>query len=129
MALLDVRLSLEPIVEAAAYGVDMARREPAAVRITTAARSRSDDIGARQRRYVISMTIRTLCFVLAVVCIGHWFMWVVGGGSFVLPYVAVVMTNGGAAPARGGPSPISPDPTLRGIEGCGRSGEVAPPTG
>jgi hypothetical protein len=117
MALLDVRLSLEPIVEAAAYGVDMARREPDAVRITTATRSRSDDIGARQRRYVISMTIRTLCFVLAVVCIGHWFMWVFIAGSFVLPYVAVVMANAGAAPDRGGPSPVDPDPTLRGIEG------------
>ena len=37
-----------------------------AVRITTAASSRNDDIAARQRRYVISMSIRTLCFVGAV---------------------------------------------------------------
>ena len=52
----------------------MARKEPEVVRITTAPRSRRDDIAGRQRRYVISMTIRTVCFVLAVVCIGHWFM-------------------------------------------------------
>src|SRR3954447_24890422 len=95
----------------------MARKEPEAVRITTATRSHSDDIGARQRRYVISMTIRTVCFVLAVVCIGHWFMWVFIAASFVLPYVAVVMANAGGTPDRGGPPPVAPDPGLRAIDG------------
>jgi Protein of unknown function (DUF3099) len=79
----------------------MVRREPDPIRITTATRSHSEDISARQRRYVISMTIRTLCFLLAVVSIGHWFMWVFLAASFVLPYVAVVMANAGSSKSDG----------------------------
>jgi len=37
------------------------------VRITSAQRPRSEDINGRQRRYLISMGIRTACFILAVV--------------------------------------------------------------
>ena len=95
----------------------MARKDPDVVRITTATRSHSDDIGARQRRYVISMTIRTACFVLAVLSIGHWFLWVFLVGSLVLPYVAVVLANAGAAPDPGGPEYFDPDPDRRAIEG------------
>ena len=63
------------------------------VRITTAAASRDDDISARQRRYVISMGIRTVCFVAAVI-VGHgWVMWVLIVAALLLPYVAVVMAN------------------------------------
>ena len=48
------------------------RHHPAeAVRITSAPRSRADDIAARQKRYIYSMGLRTVCFVGAVV---------VGGG-------------------------------------------------
>jgi hypothetical protein len=72
-------------------------KKPDPVRITTVARSREQDIAVRQRRYLISMGIRTLCFVLAVVSIGHWFMWVFIAGSFVLPYVAVVLANAGGS--------------------------------
>ena len=95
----------------------MAHKDPDVVRITTATRSHSDDIGARQRRYIISMTIRTVCFVLAVVCIGHWFMWVFIAASFVLPYVAVVMANAGAPADPGGPDYFEPDPDLRALGG------------
>jgi hypothetical protein len=63
------------------------------VRITTAAASREDDIRARQRRYVLSMGFRTVCFVTAVI-IGHgWVMWVLIVAALILPYVAVVMAN------------------------------------
>ncbi|CAN5331865.1 hypothetical protein BH18ACT9_BH18ACT9_09110 [soil metagenome] len=81
----------------------MVRNEPEAVRITTATRGRSHDIDARQRRYIISMTIRTLCFLLAVLSMGHWFMWVFLAASLFLPYVAVVLANAGATPDPGGP--------------------------
>ena len=71
---------------------DQARHHPP-VRITTAAASREEDIRARQRRYVLSMGFRTLCFVVAVI-IGHgWVMWVLIVAALVLPYVAVVMAN------------------------------------
>ena len=95
----------------------MPRKEPEPVRITSATRSHSDDIGARQRRYVISMTIRTACFLLAVLSMGHWFMWVFLAASFFLPYIAVVIANGGASPDPGGPDAFGPDPGTRGIEG------------
>jgi len=95
----------------------MARREPEPVRITTAERSRSDDINARQRRYLISMGVRTLCFILAVVSIGHWFMWGFIIASFILPYVAVIMANAGSSPDPGGPDPFDPQQTDRQLEG------------
>ena len=95
----------------------MPRKEPEPVRITSATRSRSDDIGARQRRYVISMAIRTVCFLLAVLSMGHWFMWVFLAASLFLPYIAVVVANGRSSPDPGGPVPFGPDPDARGIEG------------
>lgn len=67
------------------------------------------------------MTIRTVCFVLTVVSIGHWFMWVFLVGALVLPYIAVVMANTGAAPETGGPE--SPDLSRRALEG----GQEDPP--
>ncbi len=95
----------------------MPSRKPDAVRITSATRSQSDDISGRQRRYVISMVIRTVCFLLAVISMGHWLMWVFLAAAVFLPYVAVVMANGGASPDPGGPEPFTPDPTMRSIEG------------
>ena len=95
----------------------MARKEPEVVRITTAPRSRRDDIAGRQRRYVISMTIRTLCFLAAVVSMGHWFMWVFLAASFFLPYVAVVIANTAAGPDPGGPDLVTRDLSTRAIEG------------
>ncbi len=69
------------------------RREEHAVRITTAATSRDEDIRGRQRRYLISMGIRTVCFVAAVI-VGHGVvMWILILAALLLPYVAVVMAN------------------------------------
>jgi hypothetical protein len=63
------------------------------VRITTAPTSRADDISRRQRRYVISMAVRTLCFVGAVAVGPGWLRWVLVAGAVFLPYVAVVLAN------------------------------------
>ena len=63
------------------------------VRITTAGTSRADDIARRQRRYVVSMAIRTVCFISAVLVGPGWLRWVLVVGALVLPYVAVVMAN------------------------------------
>jgi hypothetical protein len=62
------------------------------VRITTAGTSHADDIASRQKRYVMSMALRTVCFVGAVLADG-WLRWVLVAGAVVLPYVAVVMAN------------------------------------
>ncbi|WP_055585044.1 DUF3099 domain-containing protein [Streptacidiphilus griseoplanus] len=75
------------------------------IRITGARASLTDDVRGRQRRYIISMSIRTLCVILAVV------LWnverplaviaLVGGA--VLPYIAVVVANAGRENAPGLP--------------------------
>jgi Protein of unknown function (DUF3099) len=70
--------------------------------VTAARTGTSDDLAQRQRRYLISMTIRTLCFVLAVVVHGPA-RWVFVAAALILPYIAVVMANAvgsgsGAAP-------------------------------
>jgi hypothetical protein len=98
----------------------MARRNPEPVRITSAARGHSDDLGARQRRYVLSMTIRTVCFLLAVVFVGTWLMWFFLFGSVFLPYVAVVIANAGASPDPGGPEPFAMDLDRPALEGPDR---------
>jgi fatty acid desaturase len=71
-------------------------REPAPVRITSAAASRNEDLARRQRRYLLSMSIRTVCFIGAIVAslLGiHWLWPILIAGALVLPYVAVVMAN------------------------------------
>jgi hypothetical protein len=73
----------------------MPRREDrdTPVRITTAATSHHADIAARQRRYVISMSIRTVCFIAAVAVGPGWLRWVLVAAALLLPYVAVVLAN------------------------------------
>jgi peptidoglycan/LPS O-acetylase OafA/YrhL len=76
------------------------------IRITTAATSPRADIAARQRRYLIAMGVRTLCFVMvAVLAITHagpeWLPWIFVAGALVLPYVAVVMANAGGTKSDG----------------------------
>ena len=69
-----------------------ARRDDEPIRITTAAASPEEDIRARQRRYLLAMAIRTVCFVGAIVAHG-WFRWALVAGALILPYIAVVMAN------------------------------------
>jgi hypothetical protein len=60
--------------------------------ITGAAGAHSDDLDARIRRYLISMAIRTVCVILALV-VGWPWRWIFIVGAVGLPYVAVVMAN------------------------------------
>ncbi|MBA2640665.1 MAG: DUF3099 domain-containing protein [Nocardioidaceae bacterium] len=71
-----------------------ADRTPAPVSITSARTPRSEDISGRQTRYVISMLIRTACFVSAVFADGV-LRWALVAGAVFLPYVAVVLANAG----------------------------------
>ena len=89
------------------------REEP--VRITTATRPRSQDIAARQRRYLFSMSIRTICFILAIVFRETPATWFFVVGAIFLPYVAVVIANAGASPDPGGMEAYVPEhPELEG---------------
>lgn len=60
--------------------------------ITGARQAASVGRDFRTRRYLISMAIRTVCFLGAVFVHG-WLRWVMIAGAIVLPYVAVVMAN------------------------------------
>jgi hypothetical protein len=76
----------------------MARHQSGdAVRITTASASRAEDIAARQKRYVLAMSFRTVCFVAAIFVTITWLRVFLIAAALVLPYVAVVMANAGAA--------------------------------
>lgn len=98
----------------------MPRKDPDPVRITTATSGRSADIGARQRRYLISMAVRTACFVAAVLVFVSsgpgWLLWCLIIASFILPYIAVVMANAGASTDPGGPDPFGPDPSRKELD-------------
>jgi len=67
---------------------------PVSYSITDAPTSHTDDLGVRYRKYVISMLIRTACF-LAFVLVDHWVRWIFVAGAIFLPYVAVVLANAG----------------------------------
>jgi hypothetical protein len=62
--------------------------------ITTAQSSLSLDQSARQRRYFISMMIRTVCFILTVV-LPSPYRWIALTGAVTLPYIAVIAANAG----------------------------------
>jgi hypothetical protein len=83
---------------------DLTHHRSEAVRITTAATSRADDIAARQKRYVLSMSIRSVCFVGAVVAgaAGIGWLWpFLIAAALILPYVAVVMANNSSSKSDG----------------------------
>lgn len=70
-----------------------AARTPEAIRITTASSSKASDIAARQKRYLLSMSLRSACFIGAVVVGPSLLCWLLIAGAIVLPYIAVVLAN------------------------------------
>jgi hypothetical protein len=87
-------------------------REPVVQSVTSAPQSLADEQAARIKRYLLTMGIRTACFILAAVTATNhaaWWVW----GSFalaavVLPYVAVVMANAVNPRAGGASAPVTP---------------------
>jgi hypothetical protein len=70
--------------------------------VTDAKRPLSEDIAYRERRYLLMMGIRVLCFVIAVVLfVEHagWLAAIPAAGAIVMPYFAVVFANGGREPS------------------------------
>jgi len=69
--------------------------------VTQARKSLSDDIAYRQRRYLLMMGIRAVCFVIAVLLFVNHFGWLTAipaVGAIFIPYFAVVFANGGREP-------------------------------
>ena len=62
--------------------------------ITSAPKALSADQASRQKRYLISMMIRTACFILTII-LPSPFRWFALAGALVLPYFAVVIANAG----------------------------------
>ncbi|MFI6940656.1 DUF3099 domain-containing protein [Streptomyces sp. NPDC050418] len=104
-------------------------------RITGARQSLADDVRGRQRRYVISMSIRTLSVILAAVLwnVERHVAIVALAAGVLLPYIAVVIANAGrenvpslpstfvAAPVRPMlPPPSAPDPAESVPESAGQ---------
>ncbi|MFC0596921.1 DUF3099 domain-containing protein [Streptomyces palmae] len=123
----------------------MRKRQSSEVfRITGARQGLAADVRGRQRRYIISMSVRTLSVVLAAV------LWnverpvaiVALAAGMLLPYIAVVIANAGrentpslpstfvSAPTRTALGPSRPEPGAEsGPESEARPhGEHRPPT-
>jgi len=88
-------------------------RRDRAYLVTEARQSRSAEIAQRERRYLVLMGIRVVCFVVAVVLfLNHagWLAMIPAVGAITLPYFAVVVAN--SRRARGGPGFQSYEPRL-----------------
>ena len=69
--------------------------------VTQARRPMSEDIAYRQRRYLLMMGIRAVCFVGAVVMFVNHLGWLAVFPivlAILIPYFAVVFANGGREP-------------------------------
>ncbi len=72
--------------------------------VTEARRSLTEDVAYRQRRYLIMMGIRVVCFVVAVLLFVNHFGWLTAipaVGAIVIPYFAVIFANSGREPSGG----------------------------
>ncbi len=86
--------------------------EPVVQSVTSAPESLADEQAARIKRYLLTMGVRTVCFVLAAITGTRgapWWVW----GSFallavVLPYIAVVMANAVSPRSEGVTRPVTP---------------------
>ncbi len=87
--------------------------EPRVQSVTTARSNPHDDLNLRMRNYLVTMGIRTLCFVLAFVTQG-WVRWTCVALAVVLPYIAVVFANARSPRTAGRLGPVTPpDPQRR----------------
>ncbi|MGL4176867.1 MAG: DUF3099 domain-containing protein [Dermatophilaceae bacterium] len=75
--------------------------------VTSAAESRVDDQQRRLRGYLVTMSIRTVCFVLMVV-VDSWLRWVFAAGAVFLPFFAVVAANAVRPATAGRVRPVLP---------------------
>ncbi len=109
------------------------------VRITGANPGLGADVRTRQRRYLISMAVRTVAFVAAVALLRGWARWLGVVVAVVLPWFAVVIANVGrssrvVAPLQPGSNPArtltagaaEPDRRTVTVPGTARSGNGEP---
>lgn len=63
--------------------------------VTSARPGHSQEMSGRFRRYLISMTIRVICLILAIFVFTGWLRLLGVAAAVVLPWIAVVMANAG----------------------------------
>jgi hypothetical protein len=82
------------------------------VRITGARQGLADDVRGRQRRYIISMSIRTVAVIAAAVLwnVERHVAIVALALGVLLPYVSVVIANAGRETVKAMPSTFIPAP-------------------
>ena len=96
-----------------AVGSGRSNRVAEVHRVTSAQEALSQQQRRRTRRYLITMSIRTVCF-LALIFTHGWMQWAAIAGAVFLPYVAVVAANAGRENDRFTNTPVdrAPDPAL-----------------
>lgn len=71
------------------------------------------------QRYLVSMGIRTGCFILAVVALAvlQWMVvgWLLVSAAVVLPYIAVVLANAKRSPGSTTLGPVKPSVAERDV--------------
>lgn len=75
-------------------------RHDQAYLVTEARPSRSAEISQRERRYLVMMGVRVVCFVITVIMfLNHagWLTVIPAVGAIAIPYFAVVIANSRAA--------------------------------
>jgi hypothetical protein len=88
-----------------------ASRRDEAYLVTEARQSRSAEIGQRERRYLLMMGVRVVCFVITVIMfVTHagWLTVIPAAGAIALPYFAVVIANSRGQSAATGFRPYNP---------------------
>lgn len=70
------------------------KQEPEVFSISAVETGLTQDQSGRERRYLISMGLRTACFVGGILAEGA-LRWILIIGAVVLPYFAVVVANAG----------------------------------
>ena len=68
------------------------RADETVISVTSAQPGRSEDLDRRIARYAWMMSIRIVCFVLAVITPSPW-RWMFIVAAVFLPYIAVVLAN------------------------------------
>lgn len=85
--------------------------EPEVYRVTNAPIPLSADQASRNRRYLVSMAIRSTCFVACIIASG-WLRWAFFIGALILPWVAVVIANAGRENAAGAADDLQHSPWM-----------------
>ena len=75
--------------------------------VTSAPEARTEDQARRLKTYLVTMTIRTICFVLLVV-VDAWYRWIFAAGAVFLPFIAVVAANAVMPRVAGRVRPVVP---------------------